>query len=251
MAGALLLNLEAPFTMALAVLFFGEHLGRRAALAGALIVGGASLLALAPGDLRARGVGVACIAAACLAWGLDNNLTQRLSLKDPIALVQWKTLGAGACNIALAAALGARWPGARTASAALALGFLSYGLSIVLDVWSLRLLGAAREAALFTTAPFVGALASVALLGDPMRPLDGAAAALMLAGVVALVRERHGHRHTHEPLEHEHAHTHDAHHQHAHAPGDPSGEPHSHRHRHEPLTHDHPHVPDLHHRHRH
>ena len=38
--GSLLLNLEAPFTMAIAVLVFREHLGRRVALAFALIVGG-------------------------------------------------------------------------------------------------------------------------------------------------------------------------------------------------------------------
>jgi drug/metabolite transporter (DMT)-like permease len=251
--GALLLNLEAPFTMTLAI-FFGEHLGRRAALAGLLIVGASLLLSLQPGQLSGQLVGALFVAGACLSWGLDNNLTQRLSLRDPIAVVQWKTLGAGLFAVPLALLVGAKLPAASITAAALSLGLFSYGASIVLDVYALRLLGAAREAPLFATAPFVGALAAIPLLHERPRPLDGLAALLMLGGVWLLLRERHGHVHTHEPIEHEHLHSHDdAHHAHTHDPvqGGGGGEPHSHPHRHERLTHDHPHTPDLHHRHKH
>jgi drug/metabolite transporter (DMT)-like permease len=255
--GALLLNLEAPFTMALAVLF-GEHLGRRAALAGLLVVGGSALLGLAPffaGEpLGGEALGALAIAGACLAWGLDNNLTQRLSSKDPIVIVQWKTLGAGLFAVPLALVMGARLPPLPVCGAALLLGLLSYGASIVLDVWALRLLGAAREATLFATAPFVGAVAAVPLLGDRPRPLDLAAGALMVAGVWLLIREKHGHLHRHDAADHEHAHTHDdPHHQHTHADGEapPAGVAHSHPHHHDALEHDHAHTPDLHHRHKH
>jgi hypothetical protein len=136
---------------------------------------------------------------------------------------------------------------------ALALGAASYGLSILLDMYALRLLGAAREAALFATAPFIGALAALPLLQEQLRAVDVAAGSLMAVGVVLLLRERHGHLHTHAPLEHEHLHVHDAHHQHAHEGFEDltSALPHSHPHRHAPLVHDHPHVSDLHHRHRH
>jgi drug/metabolite transporter (DMT)-like permease len=253
LTGSLLLNLEAPFTMALAVLF-GEHLGRRAALAGLLVVGGSALLGLGSGAWGGQTVGALAIAGACLSWGLDNNLTQRLSSKDPIVIVQWKTLGAGLFAVPLALLMGARLPSAPLCGAALALGLFSYGASIVLDVWALRLLGAAREAPLFATAPFVGALAAIPLLGDRPRLLDLAACALMVAGVWLLIREKHGHLHHHDAVDHEHAHTHDdPHHQHAHPDGQapPPGVPHSHPHHHDALEHDHPHVPDLHHRHKH
>jgi drug/metabolite transporter (DMT)-like permease len=247
----LLHTLEAPFTMALAVLLYREHLGRAAALSALLVLAGSLVLALGPGPLRVDLLGAAAVAGACLSWGIDNNLTQRLSLRDPVEVVTIKTLSAGLCSGALAIARGAAWPPATVVAAALVLGVFSYGISIVLDVYALRLLGAAREAAFFATAPFAGALAAVPILGERIRPLDLGAAALMLAGVVLLVRERHEHPHTHEALEHEHLHSHDAHHQHAHPPGTPTGEPHSHRHRHEPLNHTHRHMPDLHHRHRH
>ena len=250
-AGSLLLNLEAPLTIALAAALFGEHLGRRVVFASICIVLGAVVLRVSPGEVAADLVGVVSVAAACLCWALDNNLTQRLSLKDPFQVVRIKTLAAGAFNTGLALALGSSLPDARVLALALGLGVLSYGISVVLDAYALRAHGAAREAAYFATAPFVGALAAVPLLGERPGIAELAAMALMAAGVVSMLDERHAHEHVHEPLEHEHAHVHDEHHQHDHAPGDPPGEPHVHRHRHTRLVHDHTHVPDLHHRHRH
>jgi drug/metabolite transporter (DMT)-like permease len=250
-AGALLLNLEAPFTTLLAVWLFREHLGRRVAFCTALIIAGAAALAYSPGELRAESLGVLAITAACLCWGLDNCCTQRLSLRDPIAIARTKALAAGSVSLALALARGDALPPLATTAAALLLGFASFGLSIVLDVYALRLLGAAREAAFFATAPFVGALAAIPLLGEQPGPRQLAAAAFMASGALLLLRERHAHLHAHADLAHEHGHVHDAHHQHTHPDADAAAGPHSHSHRHEPLIHDHPHVPDLHHRHPH
>lgn len=250
---ALLLNLEAPLTIAVAVALFGEHLGRREAGSAVFICLGAALLAYRPAALRVEWWGAAALAGACLCWALDNNLTQRLSLRDPVALVQGKTLGAGACSLGLALILGQRLPDRGTVAVALVLGAASYGLSVVLDAYALRLLGAAREAALFATAPFVGAVLAVPLLGERPTGLHVGAAGIMVIGVGLLLRARHAHLHTHEALSHEHSHLHDEHHQHSHPAGmavEP-GTPHSHPHEHTPLTHDHPHVPDAHHRHTH
>jgi drug/metabolite transporter (DMT)-like permease len=250
-AGALLLNLEAPLTIALAALVFREHVGRRALFASACVLLGAAALRFTPGEVAVDGLGVAAIAAACLCWALDNNLTQRLSLKDPAQLVRIKTLAAGTFNTLLALSLGATLPAFGVIALAMALGVLSYGVSVLLDAYALRLHGAAREAAYFATAPFVGALAAVPLLGEPLTLGEVAAMALMAIGVVVMLRENHAHEHTHGAMEHIHVHAHDEHHQHAHGRDDPPDEPHAHSHRHESLTHDHPHVPDLHHRHSH
>jgi drug/metabolite transporter (DMT)-like permease len=247
--GSLLLNLEAVFTMLIAMVLFGEHLGALEAGATVLIVAGAAMLGFQPDELRADWLGMAAIAGACLSWGIDNNLTQRLSLQDPTAIARIKTLGAGSCTFVLALATGQRLPSPGYLFAALAVGSLSFGLSIVLDVYALRYLGAAREAAFFAVAPFAGALLAIPLLGQLPSRLDYAASALMTLGVVLLSSADHGHRHKHEALLHEHEHIHDEHHRHEHQGA--VTEPHSHAHRHEPLEHEHPHVSDLHHRHRH
>ena len=244
--------LEAPFTMAVAVLAFGEHLGSRALSAAVLIIGGGAALSWSAGNVSVDLVGVGLLAAACFCWAVDNNLTQRLSLRDPIAIVQIKAIGAAACNLALAGAIGDPVaPRAGILAGALVLGALSYGISILFDVYALRLVGAAREAAFFATAPFFGAILAVPLLGEAITIREVVAALLMATGVTLLVRERHDHHHVHTALIHEHVHTHDHHHRHPHDDGIDASQPHSHVHEHEPVAHSHQHVSDAHHRHRH
>lgn len=250
--GSLLLNLEAPFTTLLALLVFGEHIGRRGLWASVCILVGALVLKFEPGELSRDAIGMLLIGAACMCWALDNNLTQRLSLRDPFAVVRVKTTSAGVINTLI----GLIWfqtelPAATVLASALGLGCLSYGVSVVLDAYALRLVGAAREAAYFATAPFLGAVISVVLLNESLSWIDIAGMAVMALGVALMLRDRHAHGHTHEALDHEHMHMHDEHHQHEHEPGQPHDEPHSHAHHHEPLEHDHPHVSDAHHRHRH
>ncbi len=248
-SGSLLLNLEAPLTMLIAVSFFGEHLGRREVMASGLIVVSAALLGLRAGELGVSWTGVAAIAGACLCWAVDNNLSQRLSGKDPVVIVQVKGLTAGTGTLVLALATGQAWPGPALIGAALSLGAVSYGLSLLFDMRALRLLGAAREAALFATAPFIGAALAIPLLGEQPHLADLVVGAGMMAGVWLLVRARHGHLHTHPELGHDHLHVHDEHHRHSHP--EPVEGPHSHFHQHVRLTHDHPHVSDQHHRHPH
>jgi drug/metabolite transporter (DMT)-like permease len=248
---SLLLNLEAPLTMLLAVALFGEHLGGRAAAGAALVAGGAAVLAWAPGALGARWPGVVALVLACAGWALDNNLTQRLSLRDPVAIARTKGLAAGGVLLAVALALGRELPSARTVLAALVLGAVGYGVSVALAVRAMRQLGAAREAAYFATAPFVGAVAAVPLLGTPLGLRELAAGGTMALGIALLLAEVHAHWHVHERLEHDHAHVHDAHHRHTHRPGEVASGPHAHPHVHVALSHAHPHAPDVHHRHRH
>jgi drug/metabolite transporter (DMT)-like permease len=248
-SAALLLNLEAPFTISLAVVMLGEHLARREALGAAVVIFGAGALTWAPGALEASPAGAACVALACAAWALDNNLSQRLSIRDPVAVARAKTLAAGAFNVALGLAVGERLPSPAHVAAALLTGALGYGLSIVLHLLAVRALGAARQAAYFATAPFIGAVVAVPLLHDRLPPSHVAAGALMALGIALIVGTRHAHAHLHEAEQHEHAHVHDEHHAHVHD-GEVS-EPHSHVHGHASLFHDHPHLPDAHHRHGH
>ena len=251
MAGSLALNLEAPFTAVLAVWVFREHLSRRAWLAGLIIVAGATVLGLAPGPMSNDPIGIALIALACAAWAIDNNLTQGLTARDPIVIVRTKAFGAAVANVSIALLRGSAFPAAWVIVAALALGGVSYGLSVVLDAYALRSLGAAREAALFATAPFAGVIVAIVVLGDDLSGGSVAALVLMAVGTSLLLTDHHVHRHTHVALAHEHRHVHDDHHAHDHADDVDLPQPHAHWHEHEPIAHSHSHVSDAHHRHGH
>lgn len=247
---ALLLNLESLATMLIAWLAFRENVDHRLLVGAAAILAGAVILSWQGGP-GGFGFGALAIAGACAAWGLDNNLTRKLSAADPVQIALIKGLVAGAANLALALMAGAHLPTIAAFGAALLIGFLGYGVSLVLFVLGLRHLGAARTGAYFSTAPFIGAVLAVSMFGEPLTLRLISAGLLMAIGLYLHLTEAHEHEHAHEAIDHEHRHTHDAHHQHGHSPSDPAGEPHSHRHRHAPMTHKHPHYPDTHHRHEH
>ena len=248
-AASLLLAAEAVLTALLAAAFFREAVAPRIGLAAALILGAGALLAWSPGMALPFSPYALAVLAACLLWALDNNLTRRIALADPYAIAMWKGLAAGGVNTVAGLALAPAQPQAAWL-AALGVGAIGYGASLVLYVLAMRHLGAARTAAHFGAAPFFGAALAVALLGEPLSPSLIGAFALTVAGTWLALTERHHQAHQHEVLEHEHRHVHDAHHAHRHA-GDEGPEPHSHPHRHDPVRHSHPHFPDLHHGHRH
>ncbi len=247
---SLLLNLEAVLTAALAWVLFREHRHRRVVIGMLAIVAGGVLLSLPEASSVGGEQGTLAIAAACLCWAIDNNLTRKVSSSDAMFIASVKGLVAGSVNCGLAVALGLHWPAASTLAATLAVGLLGYGASLVLFVLALRGLGTARTGAYFSTAPFIGAALAL-LMGDSPGAHFWWAGALMAVGVWLHLTETHEHEHTHEPLEHQHPHTHDAHHQHAHDFDWDGSEPHTHLHRHEAITHKHPHYPDIHHRHSH
>ncbi len=251
-SAALLLNLEVVFTAALAWVVFGEPAGSRVVFGlCAIFAGGLALVwpaRLVPGSVPTASL---AIVAACFCWALDNNLTRKISSGDARVLTAIKGLVAGSTNTIIAFASGASLPAASLALLTLALGFLGYGLSLVLFIAGLRQLGAARTGAYFATAPFIGAALAMILYGEPAHGGFWLAAGCMALGVWLHVTEHHEHEHVHEPIVHSHAHTHDDHHGHEHGFDWDGSEPHTHEHSHGWLRHRHAHFPDIHHRHGH
>lgn len=248
---SLMLTLEGVATALMAWFIFHENFDRRIALGMACLVMGSAVLAWSGAPGLSSIVGPLAIVGACLAWGLDNNLTRKVALSDPLQIVELKGLVAGPCNIGIGLWMGAGLPSAPGMAMAAIVGLLGYGASLALFILALRHLGTARTGAYFSTAPFFGAAAAILVLGEPLTLQILVAAALMAVGLWLHITEHHEHSHLHEAMAHAHSHTHDSHHQHAHGPRDPTGEPHAHWHRHEPLEHVHAHTPDEHHRHRH
>ncbi|MYM96454.1 DMT family transporter [Duganella vulcania] len=250
-SASLLLNMEGVLTSMLAWFVFKENFDRRIFIGMLLIVAAGVLLSWDQATAQGLPVGALAIVGACLCWGIDNNLTRKVSASDAVQIACVKGLVAGAVNLSIAGALGSRLPGVSTVLSAAVIGFCGYGLSLVMFVLALRHLGTARTGAYFSAAPFVGAAISLFLPGEQPGTLFWIAALLMGGGIWLHLTESHEHEHEHDPLDHTHAHRHDAHHQHEHDfPWDKT-EPHVHPHRHTPIKHSHKHYPDIHHQHGH
>lgn len=244
---SLLLNAEGVFTALLAWMVFRENFDRRIATGMAAIALGAVVLSW-PEEPGFSGLWPAlAVLGACLAWGIDNNLTRKVSLNDATWIAAVKGTAAGCINLLLAFLLGDRLPDMFLLSAAMFVGFLAYGVSLALFVVGLRHLGTARTGAYFSVAPFFGAIIALGS-GESVTLRIAMAGILMAIGIWLHLTERHEHRHAHESIEHDHEHLHDEHHQHDHEPLVAVGVSHTHRHRHEPLVHSHTHFPDAHHR---
>lgn len=247
---SMLLNLETVATAMLGVLLFKEHLGKWTVVANLGVLTAGVLLSLeggAPGLL-----GGLLVAAAALAWGFDNHFTALIDGIRPVESTFWKGLVAGTVNLAIGLATSedlALSP--KVWLAALAVGGLSYGLSITLYISSAQSLGAVRAQMIFAAAPVFGVLGAVVYLDEPFTAIQSIAALLIAGAIWLLFQDDHGHAHQHAALTHTHAHRHDDdHHGHPHDGIEP-GQCHTHEHNHEPVAHNHAHWPDLHHRHDH
>ncbi len=247
---SLLLNAEGVFTALLAWFVFKENFDRRIALGMLAIMTGAVILSW-PGEARFAGLWpTLAVLGACFAWGIDNNLTRKVSLTDATWIASVKGLVSGAVNLILAFSLGVSMPALPTLAGAMVVGLLAYGVSLTLFVVALRHLGTARTGAYFSVAPFFGALLAL-LMGDSVTMPLLVAGALMALGIWLHLTEHHEHGHAHAEMVHDHEHIHDEHHQHEHDYPVTPGSKHRHLHRHEPMTHEHPHFPDVHHQHLH
>lgn len=246
---SLWLNLETVATAILAWAFFREHLDRTTLLAAAAILTGGVLLAI--GDQQAGWRAASFIALACVAWGVDNNLTAAIGGFTPAQTTLAKGLGAGTINLVIGCLIARGAPSATLIATALLVGVLCYGISILLYIYGAQHLGASRAQLLFAVAPLSGLVAAWTVLHEPLRAAHLGAVVAMGSGVLLLNRVRHEHEHRHEAMEHTHYHRHGTlHHAHEHA-GLPADTWHIHPHTHHALTHRHPHDADLHHRHDH
>ena len=190
-SGALMLNLEAVLTVALARALYGEPIGSRLALALGLIVAGGILLPLRTGTLDFRGgAGLLLVALSTLAWAADSTLSRPLAQRRPTSVVFFKSLVGIGASVSIAFALNEPWPNLRSMLGLGVCGVVGYGMSLRLYLLAQRELGAARTGSVFGFAPLLGAAIAFAL-GDRAGALVVAAASVLIcAGVAVLATER-------------------------------------------------------------
>jgi drug/metabolite transporter (DMT)-like permease len=114
---------EGLATMAIAWLVFHENVDRRLLLGAFAILAGAVLLSW-EGQGVAFNPGAMLVVGACVAWGIDNNLTRKISATDPTIIAMAKGLVAGSVNVVLALLTGAALPSPAIIAAAGLVGLL-------------------------------------------------------------------------------------------------------------------------------
>lgn len=247
---SLLNNFEIVATSVIALFLFKETIGKRLWISISLITLSSIILTLHDFNSFSFSIGSVFVLFACLCWGLENNCTRKLSIKDPLQVVIIKGFGSGTGALAIAVGVNEVMWDTGYILLSLLLGFFAYGMSIFLYVTAQRNLGAARTSTYYAVAPFIGVGISLIVFDEPITANFIVALFVMLIGTYFAVVEQHEHEHIHGNMEHDHRHNHsDGHHNHIHRTI-VKGE-HSHLHIHEELIHTHSHTPDLHHAHLH
>ena len=247
---SLLNNFEIVATAIIALFAFKEAVGKRMWLAIAFITVSSIILSVEDFSNLTFSLGAVFVLLACVFWGVENNCTSRLSLKNPLQIVIIKGIGSGSGAFLIAIFTGVGTTNILYIAIALLLGFIAYGMSIYFYILAQRNLGAARTSAYYAFAPFVGVGLSFVVFKEMPTPSFLVALVVMITGAYLAAFERHEHEHAHKEAEHEHRHNHnDGHHNHLHEP--PIVGEHSHAHIHALHTHKHAHLPDLHHTHSH
>jgi drug/metabolite transporter (DMT)-like permease len=164
---ALLNNFEIVATSLLAVFLFKEIIPKRLRFAIILVTLASILLSFEDINAFKFSIGSVFVIFAALSWGLENNLTRRLSYNDPLMVVVIKGIFSGLGSLIITISLGQVVFNISYILWALLLGFIAYGLSIFFYVTAQRELGAAKTSAFYAFAPFVGALLSLMIFFEP------------------------------------------------------------------------------------
>lgn len=187
---SLVIQLQAFFTIGLAVLLLGER-PRIAQLAGASVAFCGMGLVAAHLEAKTTLIGFAMVAAGGLCWGIANIVAKKIGKTNPLALVVWASLLASPPLLIAslmfeglhaweAAAARLNWISAG------AVLFQSYPNTLLgFGIWStlMRKYPAAVIAPFTLLVPVAGMLGAAAVLGEPLQWWKLAAGALVLAGL--------------------------------------------------------------------
>ena len=247
---SLLNNFEIVATSLIALLIFKEPIGKRLWVAIILITIASIILSVEDVSSLSFSFGSIFVLLATICWGLENNCTRKLSLKDPIQVVIIKGFGSGIGSLLIALTLGEKINNISYLIVALILGFFAYGLSIFFYIYAQRYLGAAKTSVYYAVSPFIGVGLSLIIFRELPTFSFIIALSIMIAGMYFASTEEHNHKHHHIVITHEHSHSHnDGHHNHSH--NETIIGRHTHIHTHEECTHSHRHTQDIHHSHAH
>ena len=186
---SLLIQMQAPLTIALSFLVFGERI-RPLQIAGlALALAGLAVFAASSGG-NVTGLGLALLLMAALSWACGNLVLKRVGRVDTLALFIWASLVPPLPMLALSVAVEGPAPfatiAAMSAQGWLAVIYVALASTVLgYSIWGALL--ARHPAALVTPfallIPVVGVSIAALVLGESLTPRDAIGGAIILAGL--------------------------------------------------------------------
>ena len=163
---SLLNNFEIVATALIALVIFSERISKRLWMGIFFVTLSSVILSFEDVTSLEFSYGSLFVLLAAVLWGLENNCTRKLSSCDPLEIVLLKGIFSGIGSVVIGLVLGERLMNLWSVIAVMAVGIVSYGLSIYFYVHAQRLLGAARTSAYYAVSPFIAAFLSILIFGQ-------------------------------------------------------------------------------------
>ena len=186
---SLLANFELVATALAAFFIFKEQISKKL-LFGIILITLASIILSYEGEGSfVFNIGSVMVILSCICWGLENNCTKAISSKDTRQITIIKGLFSGLGSIIIALLTGEKFPQINFMFISLLLGFVSYGVSVCLYIYSQRYLGAAKTGALYSIAPFVSVFLSLFILNERPHTQFYIALLIMISATILVIKD--------------------------------------------------------------
>lgn len=166
---SLLGNFELAATSITAFLIFKEKISKNLFNAIILITLASIILTFEGYGSFNFNIGSVFVLLSCICWGLENNFTKLLSIKDTRQITIIKGIFSGLGGLIIAFIIGEVFPSIKYVLLTMILGFFSYGVSVCFYIYAQRFLGASKTGAIYSLAPYFGVCFSLIILRE--KPL--------------------------------------------------------------------------------
>ena len=185
---SLLNNFEIVASSIIAMILFKEVISKKMWVAITLIVISSFILSFEDILSFKFSWGAILVLIATICWGFENNCTRKLSNKNRYKLVMIDGLGAGIGCLVVSLLTNEKMPSWPLILAALLLGFISYGLSIVIYITAQNKIGVSKTSAYYSINPFIATFLSFLLIpGSTLGLTYFIGLIVMIAGTILVI----------------------------------------------------------------
>jgi drug/metabolite transporter (DMT)-like permease len=179
---SLLNTFEIVITSLIALFIFKTKIHPRVWIGIALITVSTIILSLKDVSGLSFSYGSLLVLLSCILWGFENNITKKISGKNPKEIVMIKDIFAGFGSLIIALSFGERTGAYAAILITMLLGFVAYGLSSMAYIYSQRRLGAPKASLYYAVAPFIGVIFSFLIFRDKIGVIYIISLVIMLIG---------------------------------------------------------------------
>ena len=174
--------LEISFTIVISHFIFKTKISKNLIIAVILVSIGGILLSFDSSTEFKLSIASMLTVFATACWGLENNLTAKVSDKNPLLLVFYKCFAVAIFNLLFILNINIfelfinNWY-------LLVIGFFTYGISILYYVYAINYIGISKTSIVFSFSPIFGALISLILFKEKITTYFVISLILMLMGI--------------------------------------------------------------------